>query len=261
MKTYRNIVFSLGLLLAAISCAPQTPATEAVVEPAAPVAETGSIQPAFVRDEVIQYVQTNHADTIAAYLNNPTWAPRPEPETHTLAVFGFESDNWQISISVLPAGLFEVDGVTINEDTYNVELTYINAPPFIRWVGNYTQSSGVEEESFAFQASRTEKISAEKARDIALNLLHTAHPEIAQFLSQNDWELLGTQETADQSVDAYKMGDYTLSVNWTEYAGAFSVYGIYEQVGDQYIQIEWNIRVSADGSEASIENYQYFGGE
>jgi len=262
-KSGLRLILILALSWGAISivgCQAETPPPEIQTNP--PEAEAGfpSVDPVTVREAAVAYLQENHSDELGPKLSNLSWEAMPEPGTHSFAVFGFKTDSWQISLSVLPANLVEVDGETSGEDAYDISLSYLAPPPFIRWAGLYTASGGIREQSYAYRTETLPRIAPEQVRDLAFQTLRDEHPEAVELVSAA-WELIGTQAGQGEMVSSYISGDWTVTVAWSEYTRAFSVYGLYESSGDQYVEVEWDATVSADGSSTSVNHFMYFGGE
>lgn len=121
-------VVCLGLLLAGC-IRPSTPTPMPTPTPA-PTPKFPSTDPHVVRDKVIEFVRQKHPE-IADLLGSPEWKGLPEPSVHALAVSGYSSDKWRMDMTVWPAHLVAVDGVTLEEDTFDVELKYRSPPPYV----------------------------------------------------------------------------------------------------------------------------------
>lgn len=69
-----------------------------------------------------------------------------------------------------PAGPpVEVDGETLEEDTFDVELKVRSPPPYVTWSGRYAPNIAVQERHFINreESRRAGAIAPEQARDLA----------------------------------------------------------------------------------------------
>jgi hypothetical protein len=143
-------VLCLGLLLAGCNRPPTptpTPTPAAPTPTPAPTPKFPSTDPHVVRDKVIEFVRQKHPE-VADLLGSPEWEGLPEPAVHAFAVFGYTSEKWRMDMTVLPAHLVAVDGVTLEEDTFDVELKYRSPPPYVIWTGEYAPDIDVQERHF-----------------------------------------------------------------------------------------------------------------
>jgi len=177
-----------------------------------------------------------------------------------LATYGYQSEGWKITLTLLPANLIEIDGNTPTEDSFDISLSYITPPPYIRWIGRYSAKQGITEANYAYRFDPQSKISPDQVRTIALNAVQALQPDIVELVV-SDWELIGTQEGLGESVASYTSAGWTVTVTWSEYSGNFVVYGLYESISDPYVEIEWDATVAANGEDFVVNHFMYFGGE
>ena len=261
MNQFLKAFLLIGLLISLTSCKDDTYLPE-IEPPTSDVTENSfpSIAPEVARDEVIEYLVQQYPDELAPLFVNATWEKVPEPETHTFAVYGYRNPQWQIDLTVLPANVIEIDGVTLEEDTYDISVSFLSPPPYIRWVGLLAKNSGIIEQSYVNRSEILETIPPEQARDLAVQYIQDRHPSNESTI-EIPWESIGSLEEGGEIVNAYQAGEWTVNVRWSEYTGEFSVNGYYEHIGDQYVEIDWNLIISADGNDITEERYMYFGGE
>jgi hypothetical protein len=173
------------------------------------------------------------------------WVALPEPSVHALAVYGYTSDDWRIDMVVLPGGLVKVDGVLLQEDTFDVELKTRSPPPYILWNGKYAPDTGVTEDGYVNRERRVEAIPPENALDLAFRLIVQEHSEVD--LSGQAWSEVDADEGAWSSRYRYESGGWRVTVQW------------YESL-KHYVKIEWTVRVSADGERVEEQSFNSFYG-
>jgi hypothetical protein len=247
----RRLWLLAAVLLAA--CGPLR-ATPTAVEP---TPKFPSTDPPVARDAVVAYVRAQHPE-IAASLGQATWEALPEPRVHALAVYGYLCDAWRIDMTVLPGGLVEVNGALLQEDTFDVELKARSPPPYILWRGTYAPDSGVIEAAYLHRAQKAEAIAAETARDLAFELIEEAHPEVGP--PGEAWRETEAAADAWSARHGYETGGWRVAVRWSEAAEAYEVDARYERSGEEYVLIEWRVRVSADGARVEEESFTSFYG-
>jgi hypothetical protein len=256
------VVASILLVLATLpGCSPETGTPAPLIEtPPLEKVSTPSVAPEVVRDKVVAFLVTQYPADLAGKLERITWEKLPDLPVQALAMYAFRSDDWQMNMTVLPADLITYDGETLSEDTFDISLNYLSPPPFIRWTGFYGQNSGISEHSYVNRTGIIERIDPDRVRDQAYQFIIKEHPN-AKITDEVVWSLIGSEETPGEIVNAYLASDIMVTVKWSEYSGVYSVSGYYEMVGDQFVEIEWNVTVSSDGSAITEEGYSYLGGE
>jgi hypothetical protein len=246
-----GVLMFLAVLLAAC-----LPASTPLPTPT-PAPDFPSTQPPVARDAVVEYVRRQHPE-VADLLVSPAWEALPEPAVHALAVYGYVSDAWQIDMTVLPAELVEIDGVLLQEDTFDIEFKVRSPPPYILWSGKYAPDAGVTEDLFVDRQATMEAIAPEAARDLAFRFLVDGHPEVDTPAQQ--WSEVEADESAWSSRYRYEAGDWRVAVLWYESTATYQVDGQYEYIGDQYVKIAWTVLVSADGKELQELSFDSFYG-
>jgi hypothetical protein len=265
MKSRLGLVRSILLLLAIPALAaclpvrttPSPPDPTPEFPPTDATSEFPSTDPAVARDEVVKYVRAQYPE-VADRLGQPVWEALPEPAVHSLAVYGYTSDDWYIDTVVLPGGLVAVDGVLLEEDTFDVELKYRSPPPYIAWSGRYAPDTGITEDYFVNRSHKVEAIPPEMARDLAFGFLVQEHPEVDT--PEQAWSETTADEDAWSSGHRYEAGNWEVVVWWYETHGMFEINAYYEDIGGQYVKIEWTGLVSADGEQIQERSFDSFFG-
>jgi hypothetical protein len=256
-------VLCLGLLLAGCNRPPTptpTPTPAAPTPTPAPTPKFPSTDPHVVRDKVIEFVRQKHPE-VADLLGSPEWEGLPEPAVHAFAVFGYTSEKWRMDMTVLPAHLVAVDGVTLEEDTFDVELKYRSPPPYVIWTGEYAPDIDVQERHFVNreESRRAGAIAPEVARDLAFAYIVEQHSEAD--LPDQPWSEPRVKEGVWSSEYYYTAGNWRVYVTWSEYSSAYEIDAYYELVGGNvYAKIEWTVVVSADGEDIEEQHFNRFVG-
>jgi hypothetical protein len=256
VKARPRLLRSLLLLPSILALAACLPA-QATPTPAEPTPPFPSTDPAVARDLVIDYVRAEHPE-VAGLLDEPAWEALPEPAVHALAVYGYTSAGWQIDMVVLPGGLVSVNGVMLEEDTFDIELTYRSPPPYIAWSGKYAPEPGTTEDAYVNRSHKAEAIAPERARDLAFDFLVGEHPDVDA--PGKPWAETAAEEGAWSSRFRYEAGNWSVTVQWYEAEAVYAVDARYEYAGDYYVRIEWSGLVSADGTRIEEQAYRPFYG-
>jgi len=170
-----------------------------------------------------EFVRQKHPE-VADLLGSPEWGELPEPEVHAFAVFGYTSDKWRMDMTVLPAHLVAVDGVTLEEDTFNVELKYRSPPPYVMWRGKYAPDIDVQKRHFVDreESRRAGATATEVTRDLAFGYIVEQHLEAD--LPDQPWSEPGVKEGAWSSEYYYTAGDWRVHVTWSEYSSTYEIF-------------------------------------
>ena len=216
------IIITIAALLIFSSCGPQPRNSETLSDLPEPAQSSTEINPEEIRSAVINYLIDNYEAELGPRLKGLEWEVLPQSGTQAFAVYGYQADEWKMSFTLLPAALVDIEGETLTEDTFDISLSYLSPPPFIRWSGRYSANQGVIETGYAYQAEKQAKIAIEQVRDIAQAALKAQKPKIDE-LDISAWDLIGTQEGLGETVYSYISSGWTVTVVWSEFSGDFSV--------------------------------------